>query len=46
MISFHIERIAERSPGGLIGDLMKEVYPGTWKGNISFTLLRSVLSKI
>ena len=37
MISFNIERIAEQSPGKALGDLMKEVVPGTWKGNIDFT---------
>ncbi len=38
MISFNIERIASQSPGGKLGDLMKEVYPGTWRGSIDFTL--------
>ena len=38
MISFHMERIAEQSPGKKLGDLMREVHPGTWKGNIDFTL--------
>ena len=37
MISFNIERIAKQTPGGKLGDLMREVYPGTWKGNIGFT---------
>ena len=38
MIGFHMERIAEQTPGGVLGDLMREVHPGTWKGNIDFTL--------
>jgi len=37
MISFNIERIASQSPGGKLGDLMREVYPGTWRGSIDFT---------
>lgn len=37
MISFNIERLAEQTPGQVLGDLMKEVYPGTWRGNIDFT---------
>jgi len=37
MISFNIEHIAEQSPGKIHKDRMKEVYPGTWKGNIDFT---------
>ena len=38
MISFNIEHIAEQSPGMVHGHRMKEVYPGTWKGNIDFTI--------
>ena len=38
MIGFHMERIAAQTPGGVLGDLMREVHPGTWKGNIDFTL--------
>ena len=38
MISFNIERLAEQTPGKVLGDLMREVHPGTWKGNIDFTL--------
>ena len=37
MVSFNLERIAEQSPGGVLKDCMKEVYPGTWRGNIEFT---------
>ncbi len=37
MISFNIERLAEQTPGKVLGDLMREVYPGTWRGNIDFT---------
>lgn len=37
MISFNIERIAVQTPGGKLGDLMREVVPGTWRGNIDFT---------
>ena len=36
-VSFNIERIAKQTPGGELGDLMREVYPGTWCGNIDFT---------
>lgn len=36
-ISFNIERVEKQTPGGKLGDLMREVYPGTWKGNIDFT---------
>jgi hypothetical protein len=37
MISFNIERLAEQTPGGVLGDLMREVTPGTFKGQIEFT---------
>lgn len=37
MVSFNIERIAEQSPGGVLKDCMREVYPGTWRGNIEFS---------
>ena len=37
MISFNCERVAEHVPGRKLGDLMREVKPGTWRGNISFT---------
>lgn len=38
MISFNMERIEKQTPGGKLGDLMREVHPGTWCGNIDFTL--------
>ena len=37
MISFNCERVAEHAPGKKLGDLMREVRPGTWRGNIGFT---------
>jgi len=37
MISFNIERLAAQTPGGKLGDLMREVHPGTWRGTIDFT---------
>ncbi|MBR0442972.1 MAG: hypothetical protein IIX15_01395 [Clostridia bacterium] len=37
MISFNVERTAAHTPGGVLGDLMREEVPGTWKGNIAFT---------
>lgn len=37
MISFNCERVAEHAPGKKLGDLMREVRPGTWRGNVSFT---------
>lgn len=37
MISFNCERVAEHVPGKKLGDLMREVKPGTWRGNIAFT---------
>jgi len=37
MISFNCERVAAHAPGKKLGDLMREVRPGTWRGNISFT---------
>ena len=37
MISFNCERVAEHAPGKRLGDLMREVRPGTWCGTISFT---------
>ncbi len=37
LISFNMERVEGQTPGGKLGDLMKEVHPGTWSGNIDFT---------
>lgn len=37
MISFNCERVAAHAPGKKLGDLMREVRPGTWRGTISFT---------
>ncbi len=37
MISFNIERLADKTPGGKLGDAMRELTPGLWKGNIGFT---------
>jgi len=37
MISFNIERLAEQTPGKVLGDLMREVHPVVWRGNIDFT---------
>lgn len=38
LISFNMERVAKQTPGGKLGDYMREVHPGTWRGNIDFTL--------
>lgn len=38
LISFNLERVEKQTPGGKLGDLMREVIPGTWCGNIGFTL--------
>jgi len=38
MVSFNMERNAAITPGGKLGDLMRETVPGTWRGNIGFTL--------
>ena len=39
MVGFNLERVEGKAPGGKkYGDKMKEVSPGTWKGNIGFTL--------
>lgn len=38
MISFNMERVEKQTPGGKLGDFMREVYPGTWRGNIDFTV--------
>lgn len=37
MISFNIERVEKQVPGGKFGNVMREVYPGTWRGTIEFT---------
>ena len=37
MINFNIERVAKQTPGGILGDAMREIYPGTWCGKIEFT---------
>ena len=36
-VSFNIERLASKTPGGVLGDLMREEIPGSWCGNIDFT---------
>ena len=38
LISCNIERLADKTPGGVLGDLMRETYPGAWKGSIDFTV--------
>lgn len=38
LISFNMERVEKQTPGKKLGSLMREVHPGTWCGNISFTL--------
>lgn len=38
LISFNMERVENLTPGGKLGNLMREVHPGTWSGNIGFTL--------
>ncbi len=37
MISFNIERVEKHTPGGKLGDCMREEIPGTWRGNIQYT---------
>lgn len=37
MISFNIERIAAQTPGGVLGDVMREVIPGSFRGTVEFT---------
>lgn len=37
MIGFNLERIAAQTPGGVLKDRMREVFPGTWRGNIEFS---------
>ena len=38
MISFNLERVGSRAPGGKLGSRMRETHPGTWRGQIGFTL--------
>lgn len=38
LISFNMERVERQTPGGKLGDLMRETHPGTWCGTIDFTL--------
>lgn len=37
LINFNIERLASKTPGGKLGDAMKEELPGSWCGKIEFT---------
>ncbi len=37
-INFNFERVALHTPGGKLGDCMREIYPGTWCGNMQITL--------
>lgn len=38
LISFNMERVENLTPGGKLGDRMREVHPGTWRGAIDFTV--------
>lgn len=38
LISFNMERVERQTPGGKLGELMREVVPGSWCGTIDFTL--------
>lgn len=38
LISFNMERVESQTPGGKLGDFMRETVPGTWCGRIDFTL--------
>lgn len=38
LIDFNIERIAEFTPGGVLGELARELVPGTFHGDISYTI--------
>lgn len=38
LISFNMERVEAQTPGGKLGNLMKETNPGTWCGTVDFTL--------
>lgn len=38
LICFNMERVESQTPGGRLGDLMRETSPGTWCGRIDFTL--------
>lgn len=37
-INFNIERVEKQTPGGKLGDLMKEEVPGSWCGKLEFTV--------
>ena len=38
MMSFNIERLASQTPGGKLGDAMREIHPGAFCGRIEYTL--------
>ena len=38
LIDFNLERIAEFTPGGVLGELASELVPGTFHGDISYTI--------
>lgn len=40
-IAFSVERIAAYTPGGVLGDYSKELYPGAFKGQIDYTIQTS-----
>ncbi len=37
-INFNIERVEKQTPGGKLGDCMREIYPGTWCGKMEVTV--------
>lgn len=41
LIDYNIERIVEHTPGGQLGELATEVSPGTFHGEISYTIMQS-----
>lgn len=38
MFCFNIERLAAQTPGGALGEAMREIYPGAFCGRIEYTL--------
>ena len=44
LIDFNMERTPEHTPGGVLGELATELVPGTFHGDISYTIQANVSS--
>jgi hypothetical protein len=46
LIDFNLERYAEHTPGGVLGELATELVPGTFHGEISYTVFNNANAQL